>query len=144
VLAVWIPRKSFDRSSSDDEEASSNFGKKLVQDPVTSEIQGVVAASGGKEIYIKAKRSVIICAGGYKFNLQMIRDYIHIQDFASPGSPCNTGDGIRMCMAVGADLVNMSSCAAPWGTMCKVPDYLASLLFFPFKGGHIRVGADSK
>ena len=52
---------------------------------------------GGKEVYIKAKkRSVIVCTGGYEFNLQMIRDYIHIQDFASPGSPYNTGDGISM------------------------------------------------
>jgi succinate dehydrogenase/fumarate reductase flavoprotein subunit len=119
-------------------------GKKLIQDPVTSEIQGVVATNGSQEIYIKAKRSVIICTGGYEFNLQMIRDYIHIQDFASPGSPYNTGDGIRMCMAVGADLINMGSSAAPWHTFCKVPDYLSSLGFFPFKGGHIRVGADSK
>ena len=119
-------------------------GKKLIHDPVTGDIRGVVATSKNKEIYIKAKRSVIICTGGYEFNMKMIRDYIHIQDFASPGSPYNTGDGIRMSMAVGADLINMGSCAAPWHFMCKVPDHLSSLLFFPFKGGHIRIGADSK
>lgn len=118
--------------------------KKLIQDPATGEIRGVVAASAGKDIFIKARRGVIVCTGGYEFNPQMIRDYIHLQDFASPGSPYNTGDGIRMCMAVGADLVNMGSCAAPWGAVCRVPDCLASVLFFPFKGGHIRVGADSR
>lgn len=120
-------------------------GKKLIQDPMSGEIRGVVAASGGKEICIKAKRAVVICAGGYEFNPHMIRDYMHLQEFASPGSPYNTGDGIRMCMAVGADLVNMGSSAAPWHTYCRVPGYLSSLAFFPpFKGGHIRVGADSK
>jgi hypothetical protein len=118
--------------------------KKLIQDPETSEIRGVVATSEDTDIYIKAERAVIICTGGYEFNLQMRRDYIHIQDFASPGSPYNTGDGIRMCMAAGADLVNMSSCAAPWGNYCKVPDYQAAVAFFPFKGGHILVGADSR
>jgi succinate dehydrogenase/fumarate reductase flavoprotein subunit len=118
-------------------------GKKLIQQPMTGEIQGVVATSGDKEIYIKTKKAVIICTGGYEFNMQMIRDYMHIQDFASPGSPYNTGDGIRMCMAVGADLINMGSCAAPWHTFCKVPDYKASIGFYSFKGGHICVGADS-
>ena len=119
-------------------------GKKLIQDPLTSEIRGVVATSRGKETFIKAKRGVVICTGGYEFNLEMIREYIHLQDFASPGSPYNTGDGIRMCMAVGSDLVNMGSCAAPWTFLCKVPDYLSSLLFMPIKGGHIRIGADSR
>ena len=119
-------------------------GKKLIRDPATGEIRGVVAISKDREIYIKAKRAVIICTGGYEFNLQMIRDYIHIQEFASPGSPYNTGDGIRMCMAVGADLVNMGSSAAPWGPFCRFPDYLSSLYFFCLNGGHVRVGADSR
>jgi succinate dehydrogenase/fumarate reductase flavoprotein subunit len=120
-------------------------GKRLIQDPATKQIRGVAAANGGKEIYVKAKRAVIVCAGGYEFNQQMIRDYIHIQDFASPGTPYNTGDGIKMCMAVGADLVNMGVYAAPWGMRCRVPDYLSTLNFLsPVKGGHIWVGADSR
>lgn len=118
-------------------------GKKLIQDPATSEIRGVVATNRGKETFIKVKRGVVICTGGYEFNPDMIREYLHIQEFASAGSPYNTGDGIRMCMAVGSDLVNMGSIAAPWGPGCKVPDYLSSLLFIPIKGGHIRIGADS-
>jgi 3-oxosteroid 1-dehydrogenase len=113
-------------------------GKKLIHDPQTNEIRGVVATSGGKEIYVKAKRAVIMCAGGYEFNQQMIRDYMHIQDYASPGSPYNTGDGIKMCMAVGADLINLGVYAAPWGVRCRVPDYLSTLNFSsPTKGGHI-------
>lgn len=120
-------------------------GKKLIQDPQTKQIRGVVATRGREEIFIKARRAVIMCAGGYEFNRQMIRDYIHIQDYASPGSPYNTGDGIKMCMAVGADLTSMGSYAAPWAPMCRVPDYLSNLYFFsPRKGGHIWVGADSR
>jgi hypothetical protein len=120
-------------------------GRKLIQDPQTKQIRGVVATRGKQDIYIKAKRAVIICSGGYEFNRQMIRDYIHIQDYASPGSPYNTGDGIKMCMAVGSDLTSMSSYAAPWCPMCRVPDYLSNFYFLsPQKGGHIWVGADSK
>lgn len=120
-------------------------GKKLIQDTQTKQIRGVVATKGKQEIYIKAKRAVIICSGGYEFNRQMTRNYIHVPDYASPGSPYNTGDGIRMCMAVGADLSSMSSYAAPCYPMCRVPDYLSHLFFNrPQKGGHIWVGADSR
>ena len=120
-------------------------GKKLVQDPQTRQIRGVVGTRDQQDKYIKAKRAVIICSGGYEFNLQMIRDYIHIQDYASPGSPYNTGDGIKMSMAVGADLTSMGAYAAPWWVFCRVPDYLSHFYFVrPQKGGQIWVGADSK
>ena len=142
--SVWYFLEDLIRQKKQIRKMYQTPGKKLIRDPETMEIRGVVAMRGDKEIYIKAKKAVIICAGGYEFNLQMIRDYIHVQDFASPGSPYNTGDGIRMCMAVGADLVNMASSASPWGFFCRVPDHLSSLLFFPLKGGHIRIGADSR
>jgi succinate dehydrogenase/fumarate reductase flavoprotein subunit len=120
-------------------------GKRLIQDPVTKEILGVVAESGGKEIFVKAKRAVAMCCGGYEYNQQMIRDYIHIQDYTSTGTPYNTGDGIKMCMAVGADLINMGVYAAPWGVRTRVPEYKSVVSFSsPTVGGLIWVGADSK
>jgi succinate dehydrogenase/fumarate reductase flavoprotein subunit len=120
-------------------------GTRLVQDPETKEILGVVAESGGKEIYVKAKRAVCVCNGGYEFNQEMCRDYIHIPYFLGAGSPYNTGDGIKMCMAVGADLRNMGTFAAPSGLYTKVPEYQSAVaLYVPREGGVITVGGNNK
>jgi len=119
--------------------------KKLVQNPVTKEILGVVAESGGKDIYIKAKKAVCVCNGGYEYDPDMIRDYVHIPEFLSYGTPYNTGDGIKMCMEAGADLRNMGAFAAPAYLGCKVPEYKSRMPFnTPTGGACIMVGANSK
>lgn len=120
-------------------------GKRLIQDPITKEVLGVVATQKGNEIYIQAKRAVVIATGGYEYNQQMIRDFIHIQDYGSPGTPYNTGDGIKMGQAAGADLCNMGVYAAPWGMRVRTPSMLSVGGFsMPSAGGCIWIGADSK
>jgi succinate dehydrogenase/fumarate reductase flavoprotein subunit len=123
--------------------------KSLVQNPETKEILGVVAVSlwetYPRDIYIKAKRAVCVCNGGYEFDQKMIRDFIHIPAFLSQGSPYNTGDGIKMCMAAGADLRNMGAFAAPAGLACRFPQYKANISYtFPPRGAAIQVGANNK
>jgi len=118
---------------------------KLIQNPQTKEIIGVQATSNGSTINVKANRAVIMCTGGYEFNQDMTRNYIHIQDFAGPGTPYNTGDGIKMGQAVGADLIGMGVYAAPWGMHFRTSDWKSTLNFGnPSKGGIIWVGADWK
>jgi succinate dehydrogenase/fumarate reductase flavoprotein subunit len=118
---------------------------RLVQVPITKEILGVVADEGGKEIYVKAKRAVCVCSGGYEWNAEMIRDYIHIPAFITQGSPYNTGDGIKMCMAAGADLRNMGAYAAPTYLGTKVPEYKSAIpITLPKVGACIMVGANDK
>ncbi len=121
--------------------------KRLVQDPVTREVLGVVAESGGKEIYVKAKRAVAVCAGGWEYNQQMVRDFQGIPVLYSVGSPYNTGETIKMCWAAGADIRNMSAIAAPAGWSAGVlPGYEAALMLSPAlpAGGCITVGANNK
>jgi succinate dehydrogenase/fumarate reductase flavoprotein subunit len=118
---------------------------KLIQNPATKEIYGVVASSSGQPVNVRANRAVVIATGGYEFNRDMTRNYIHIPDYAAPGGPYNTGDGIKMGQAVGADLIGMGVYAAPWGRYTRVPQYMSCLsVSTPSKGGVIWVGADWK
>jgi len=122
-------------------------GKELVQDPVTKEILGVVAETGGREIYVKAKRAVCVCNGGFEYNQQMIRDFQAIPVTYTPGSPYNTGDGIKMCIAVGADLRNMGVLASPCGLSAGIkPPWKSGIdvIQTPTAGACITVGANNK
>ena len=121
--------------------------KRLVQDPVTKEILGVVAESGGSEIYVKAKRAVSVCNGGWEYNQQMVRDFQSISATYSPGGPYNTGDGIKMCWAVGADIRNMGVITAPSGLSVGIkPPWKSTISVSqkPSAGASITVGANNK
>jgi succinate dehydrogenase/fumarate reductase flavoprotein subunit len=120
--------------------------KKLVQDPVTKEIFGVVAEFGGKDIYVKGKKAVVVCNGGWEFNQTMVRDFQGIPVQWSRGTPYNTGDGIKMCWAAGADLRNMSVIAAPTYLCNKFPEYESAVQIVQIssEGGTITVGANNK
>ena len=102
-------------------------GKELIQDGVTKEILGVKAITGatftddwkytgGEEIYIKAKKGVIVCTGGWANNEEIRQNFSHTPHSAAPpggfytwyGTPYNTGDGIYMGTKVGAKLWRMT------------------------------------
>jgi hypothetical protein len=123
----------------------STPAKSLIQNAQTKEIIGVVANSGGKDINVRANKAVILCAGGYEYAPQMVRDYLNIPEIVSLGSPSNTGDGIMMAIGAGADLWHMDVFAAPTGWAITDPKYKSGLgVGAPSKGGYIFVGADSK
>ncbi len=85
--------------------------KALVQDPVKG-IVGVQAQCEKGTVYGVAKKAVIIASGGYDHNREMAKAFSPQQLWALEtgrcyAAPTNTGDGIRMAMAVGADLADM-------------------------------------
>jgi 3-oxosteroid 1-dehydrogenase len=79
----------------------------------TQEVLGVEAESGGRVLNIKANKGVILAAGGYAWNPEMQIHFLRGPARYTLASPGNTGDGILMAMAVGADLRNMNEC---WGS----------------------------
>jgi hypothetical protein len=118
--------------------------KSLIQNAQTKEIIGVVATSNGSSINIRANKAVILCAGGYEYAPQMVRDYLNIPEIVSLGSPSNTGDGIMMAIGAGAGLWHMDVFAAPTGWAITDPSYKSGIgVSTPPKGGYIFVGADS-
>ncbi len=82
-------------------------GKKLIQDGATKKITGVEIEKDGKLLRVEAKNGVILACGGFEANSEMVENYLWVTDTYARASQYNTGDGIKMAQAVGADLVNM-------------------------------------
>lgn len=80
--------------------------------PDGREVVGLEAQSDGKLLRIRATRGVLLASGGYERNWEMKRHFLRGPAPYTLGSETNTGDGIHMGMALGADLRNMNEV---WG-----------------------------
>lgn len=78
----------------------------------TSEVLGVEALSEGAPLRIRANQGVVLAAGGFDWDPTLKLHFLRGPADHTLGHPGNTGDGVRMAMAVGADLRNMNEC---WG-----------------------------
>ncbi len=78
-------------------------------DPATADkrIVGVSATINGSQRRIQAKRGVVLACGGFEAAPDMQRQYWQGTPVFSTSFLGNTGDGIRMAQAVGADLWHM-------------------------------------
>lgn len=85
--------------------------KRLIQDPRTKEILGVQAEGpDGEALYFKANKGVILATGGFGANNDMFQNYYQPgPEVQYCGTPYNTGDGITMALAVGADLWHLNN-----------------------------------
>ncbi len=74
-----------------------------------NEIVGLLVRKDGEELAIKANKGVILCAGGYCMNAEMVARFTPMLKNANIpiGNPFDTGAGILMGQGVGAALVNM-------------------------------------
>ena len=95
--------------------------KELVQSP-TGEILGVKAEAGGKPVFIKAGRGVVLGCGGFEFDFDMAKQFLPGWPVYGRGTPYNTGDGIRMCQKVGAALWHMNNTLGGFGCL-MVPEF---------------------
>lgn len=76
------------------------------------EITGVVAEHNGEVISIAARDGVLMASGGFERNPEMKQHFLRGPSPYTLGAESNTGDGIHMGMAAGADLRNMNEV---WG-----------------------------
>ena len=83
----------------------------LIQDD-SGRVRGVVARIDGMEVAIEASRGVILTAGGFVMNREMLaRHAAHTVPFGEPyGNQWDMGDGIQMGMAAGGNAINMDQC----------------------------------
>ncbi|WP_414586591.1 FAD-binding protein [Scytonema sp. PCC 10023] len=89
--------------------------KELVKNS-RGEIIGVIAETEGQEIFICAKKGVIMTCGGFENNQKMKSENLDPKkDIGLLGSPGNTGDGIKMVQKVGAQLWHMNAQATVLG-----------------------------
>ena len=82
-------------------------------------IAGVRINHDGRDIAVRARRGVILGTGGFEWDPQLVEAYLRGPMRGAVSPPNNTGDGLRMAMAHGADLANMGE--AWWVPIVQIP-----------------------
>ncbi len=72
------------------------------------EVVGVEAVREGRPIRIRARRGVHLATGGFEWDFELKQHFLRAPTLYTLGAGGNTGDGLRMAMAVGADLRNLN------------------------------------
>lgn len=72
-------------------------------------VAGLVVRQNQQELNIRARRGVILCAGGFVMNEEMVRKHAPMLTSGTVpiGNPGDTGTGILMGMAAGGATINM-------------------------------------
>ncbi|MBW2941365.1 FAD-dependent oxidoreductase [Zhongshania aquimaris] len=78
----------------------------------SKKVIGVIAEYQGQLLRIRVRNGVLIASGGFERNSTMKTHFLRGPSPYTLGTETNTGDGIRMGMAIGADLRNMNEL---WG-----------------------------
>ena len=119
----------------------------LVQDAITKKVEGVgVKKPDGSVIYTKARKGVLLATGGYEGDMDMYRQFNGGDRIYNAGSPYVTGDGVKMEMALGAQLWHMDGQTMSCGYFhgIKVPDFETTFVrqFYMAHGAWMEVAAD--
>jgi len=98
------------------EDAARNAGAEVLAETEAKElivdgskqVVGVKAVSGGTEMFIKARKGVILATGGFTRSEELMRAYSEQAFYCQPlGAPNLTGDGLKMAFALGAAAFNI-------------------------------------
>ncbi|MCA2261902.1 FAD-binding protein [Mycobacterium marseillense] len=84
-----------------------------------SEVTGVRVALPERTISVRARRGVILGTGGFEWDPALAQAFLRGPMHGAVSPPNNTGDGLRMAMAHGADLANMGE--AWWVPIVQIP-----------------------
>ena len=95
--------------------ASDTRVQRLVLDGST--VVGLVARQGGREVAIRARRGVVLCAGGFVHSDEMVAQHSPLVASCSMrlGNDFDDGTAIRMGQSIGAAVMRMDAaeCAVP-------------------------------
>ena len=83
------------------------------------EIVGVRISCAGKQKTVRARHGVILGTGGFEWDQVLVNAFLRGPMHGAVSPPNNTGDGLRMVMAHGADLANMGE--AWWVPIVQIP-----------------------
>jgi 3-oxosteroid 1-dehydrogenase len=85
----------------------------------SGEVIGVRIARNEYEYTVRARRGVILATGGFEWDASLVGAFLRGPMHGAVSPPNNTGDGLRMAMAHGADLANMGE--AWWVPIVRIP-----------------------
>ena len=80
---------------------------------------GVRAESAGANVFIKARKGVILATGGFEWNAALVKAFLRGPLIGPASPPENEGDALLMAMEAGAQLANMSE--AWWMPTIPIP-----------------------
>ncbi|MEH6791085.1 FAD-dependent oxidoreductase [Parasphingorhabdus sp.] len=83
-------------------------------------VTGAIVDRGGEQKFMAARQGVILATGGFEWNEALRHAFLRGPLDAPASPPTNVGDGLKMAMAAGAGLGNMTS--AWWVPTLAVPD----------------------
>ncbi|BBY02724.1 FAD-dependent oxidoreductase [Mycobacterium seoulense] len=83
------------------------------------EITGVRIRLQGRSVSVRARHGVILGTGGFEWDPALTQAFLRGPMHGAVSPPINTGDGLRMAMAHGADLANMGE--AWWVPIVQIP-----------------------
>lgn len=101
------------------------------------EVVGVVARKDGHDVYIRARRAVVLSTGGFNADEKALKTYLPAFPMTFYGNPDNTGDGLRMAQALGADLWHMTVLGG--GFKSKFDDFPTAFVLSFGSDAHIVV-----
>ncbi len=78
-------------------------------------IDGITLEHAGRSVDVHTRGGVVLASGGFEADREMQRQYFETTDVLPGSFLGNTGDGIRMGQAVGADLWHMWHFHGPYG-----------------------------
>lgn len=88
----------------------------LIQDPDSRIVVGVKVTRNGETRNVRALGGVVVATGGFECDADMAQQYLGLKNYSVIGGQFNTGDGIKMCQKVGADLWHMNVFEGGFGT----------------------------
>ena len=97
--------------------------QRLIADPQTREVRGLIVQSKGVERRIEARRGVVLACGGFEGNAQMKAQFLEGLPVLNASARNNTGDGIRMAQDLGAALWHMWHVHGAYGFKHSDPAY---------------------
>lgn len=91
---------------------------------------GVIATRAGSRLTLRARRGVVLAAGGFEHSQTMRETYLPqpTSERWSAGNPANTGDAIRAGQQLGAQIDLMDQ--AWWGPAVRVPGEACARVLF--------------
>ena len=104
-------------------------------------VTGIIAASGDRDVKVRARRGVILACGGFEYDQTMHLNYLG-QKYFGLCNPGNTGDGVRLAVDIGADLWHMNAVAATFGY--KFPEFDFAIRHYVHSAGFIYVDQRGK
>jgi len=109
----------------------------IVRDTETMEVTGVRALRGRTELFVRARRGVVLSAGGFEFDEEAKSNFLRCYPVRFWGWQYNTGDGVAMAQKVGAKLWHMNAMSA--GLSAWFPEYPSSWRVFAPSTGFVVV-----